>query len=223
MTGHFARIRQIFRYILTGRLDHLRYALWVRGKGLDFGRVSLDALGLNSDHSGPHSASGGVFLADVLRRIDIPPGSRVVDLGCGKGSAMCTLARFPFEEVAGVELSEPLARIAEANARKLRLKNLRIYVSDATEFKDFDRFTHIYLFNSFPGVVLTEVMKNLAVSLSRKPRKLTMISFFPERHDVVMQSGLFRKEMEIDFKLEHPYYVYVHDSQTLGTADRGGY
>jgi SAM-dependent methyltransferase len=207
------RIKRVIRYATSGRFDYYRYALWVRWKGLDFGPVPLAKLGLSYARSEHHSASGGVFLADVLQRIEIPPGSRVVDLGCGKGSAACTLAKFPFEEVAGVELSAPLVRIAEANARKLRLTNLSFYVSDAAEFEDLDRFTHIYMFNPFPASVMAEVTKNLADSLRRTPRKLTVIYFFPVCHDVIMNCGLFRKEMEIDVNFSHSYSIYVHDDE----------
>src|SRR5438046_2096412 len=130
MSARSQRIRQIFRYVLLGRCDHLRYALWVRAKGLDFSPVSVERLGLSNERAKHHAASGGVFLGDVLSEMDIPPGSRIIDLGCGKGSAMCTLARFPFDEVAGVELSAPMARIAQANWQKLGLKDLHVYIAN---------------------------------------------------------------------------------------------
>ena len=172
-------LQRVFRYVSKGRFDYLVYAAWVRWRGLDFGRVSLNELGFSYDHSEHHSASGGVFLRDVLRKLVIPPGSRVIDLGCGKGSAVCTLADFPFREVAGVELSPNLARIAEENARKLAIDNVRIYVSDAVDFRDLDRFTHIYMFNPFPAAVIEAVMRNLEASLERAPRTATVIYFFP--------------------------------------------
>src|SRR5947207_9684740 len=100
-----------------GRFDYVLYALWVRWKGLDFGPVSLEKLGFSKERSVHHSPSGGAYLAKVLSSIAIPEGSRALDLGSGKGAAVCTLAEFPFEEILGVELSEPLVRIAEANLR----------------------------------------------------------------------------------------------------------
>ena len=153
-----SRVDRLLYYARSGRIDNLWYALWVRWKRLDFTPVSLEELGFSSDRSVHHSASGGVLLADVVKRIDIPPKSRIVDLGCGKGSAMCTLAQFPFEEVAGVELSEGLARIAEANGRKLGFKNFRVHTSDAADFTDFDRFTHVYMYNPFPPAVMAVAM-----------------------------------------------------------------
>jgi SAM-dependent methyltransferase len=176
---------------------HARYAIWVRWNGLDFSTV----------HDG---ASGGVFLADILKTLDIPKGSRIIDLGCGKGSAMCTMARFPFEEVAGVELSDALVRIAKINAAKLRLRNLTFNVSDAADFTDYDRFSHLYMFNPFPAVVMEAVMNNLVISLARRPRRITIIYCFPVCDDTVMQSGLFKNRTNVKAGFVHPCHVYVH-------------
>ncbi len=105
-----------------------------------------------------------------------------------------------------------MAAIAEANLRKLGLSSrARVYIADATEFADFDRFTHIYMFNPFPEVVMASVMKNIRASLKRLPRPLTMIYFFPTCHDTVIGSGLFKLERQINTALTHPYHVYTHE------------
>jgi predicted RNA methylase len=214
-------LQRVFHYVRNGRLDYLMYAVWVRWRGLDFGPVSLKELGFSYDNSEHHSASGGVFLRDALRQLEIPPGSRAIDLGCGKGSAVCTLAGFPFEEVAGVELSPDLARIAEQNARKLAIDNAPFYVSDAADFQDLDRFTHIYMFNPFPASVMEAVMRNLAASLARAQRTITLIYFFPVCHDTIWSSGLFQRTVEVDVKFTHPYRVYVHQKPGVGHSVDG--
>jgi cyclopropane fatty-acyl-phospholipid synthase-like methyltransferase len=168
----------------------------------------LEKLGLSSERSFHHAASGGVFLADILKGMEIPRASRVVDLGCGKGSALWTLAWFPFEHVAGVELSVPLARIAEENIKKLGLKNVSVHVSDAADYRDFDQFTHIYMFNPFPCAVMAKVLNNLKASLIRRPRQLTIVYSFPTCHDTIMQSGLFGKVIE-NKTLIHPINIYI--------------
>lgn len=210
-------------YARAGRFDYFVYALWVRWNRLDFTPVSLETLGLSPGHSEHHTASGGVFLADVLKRIQISPGSRVVDIGCGKGSALCTFADFPFDEIAGVELSEALANAARVNAATLRFR-VTLFVCDATDFRDLDRFTHVYMFNPFPAAVMRHVVANLVDSVRRRPRPLTIIYFFPVCHDVIMASGLFASETAVDVQFTHPYHLYVHDGQTpdVGGGPRTG-
>ena len=196
---------------MTGRFDHILYALWVRLNRLDFANVSLEELGHSSERSVFHHTSGGADLAKVLRGLNIPRGSRALDLGSGKGGAVCTLAGFPFEEILGIELSARLIGIAEANIRTLNLKNVHFVRLDAGRFTDLDRFTHIYMYNPFPRAVVLEVVQNLTASLARTPRALTLIYYHPTCDDVIMDSGLFRREREITFQFSHPFCVYVHD------------
>lgn len=219
LRGLMWKANGLLAHIANGRIDYIRYLLWTRWKGLDFTPVPLETLGFSEHHSVSHAASGGVFLRDILNRIDMPAGSRVIDIGCGKGSAMCTLGTYPFKEVAGVELSESLARIAETNARKLGLDHIKVYVSDATEFSDFDRFTHIYMFNPFPDAVMRRVIDHIRLSLQRVPRRLTIIYVFPACHDVIMQSGLFRVEMECAVNwYTRKCSIYVHGCPATETG-----
>ena len=185
------RMTRRIRSIVMGPCGCLRYAIWVRLKGLDFGPVSLEKLGLSNDRSVYHSASGGIYLDRILRTLRIPSGSRALNLGSGKGSAVCTLARFPFEEILGIELSQPLIDIAKANGRRLGLLNVHFVCMDAGQFRDFERFTYIYMFNPFPSAVMQEVMENLAASLASARRRLTLVYYYPVCDDVVMQLRAF--------------------------------
>lgn len=204
------RAGRVQHYIRNGRLDYFRYAVWVRLYRLDFRPVSLEDLGFNRGEAEHHTASGGVFLADVLNKLEIRVGSRVLDLGCGKGSALCTLANFPFAEVSGVELSPDLAATARRNVQRLSLDQVNVTVADAAEFTDLDRYTHLYMFNPFPAEVMVSVMNNLAESLRRAPRTLTVIYFFPVCDQVLIDSGLFDEQQDLNVGATHPYRIYTH-------------
>ena len=79
------------------------YRLRMAMRGIDLRRISVADLGLREDRSVEHGASGGPELEDVLNRLPITREDNVLDLGCGMGSAMITLARYPFARVDGVD------------------------------------------------------------------------------------------------------------------------
>ncbi|WP_255448367.1 tRNA1(Val) (adenine(37)-N6)-methyltransferase [Telmatospirillum sp. J64-1] len=63
---------------------------------------------------GYRAAIDPVFLAAALHS---QPGQRVLDLGCGVGTAaLCLLARLPESQVTGLELQPDLAALARENA-----------------------------------------------------------------------------------------------------------
>jgi SAM-dependent methyltransferase len=185
--GHrkFAAIR----LLLSGNLAELRYRLWNNWKGVDFGFASTADLGLPPPHF--HYSSGGPVLARVFRTIEIPPGSVALDLGSGKGGAALTLSRSGFAEVIGVELSDAFVQVARRNAERLGRHNVRFIQADAAAFRDYDRVTHIFMYNPFPCEVMKHVMVNVESSLKRAPRPMTIVYRKPLCNEVIMASGLF--------------------------------
>jgi SAM-dependent methyltransferase len=209
-------VLRIASLIATGGFDPILFPFFARLKGLDLAEESLDELGLSSERSVRHKPSGGSYLARVLTHLEIPSGSRIVDFGSGKGGAVFTLAKFPFEEILGVELSKRLIRIAESNIEKTGVRNVHFVCCDAGRFRDLDRFTHVYMYNPFPRTVVKEVVQNLAASLARVPRTLTIIYYYPVCDDVIMESRLFERKKEITFQFSDPFYIYVHDASGPG-------
>ncbi|MEJ7639653.1 MAG: class I SAM-dependent methyltransferase, partial [Singulisphaera sp.] len=126
----------------------------------------------------------------MLRQIEIPPGSKIVDIGCGKGVSLITMAKFPFSRIDGCDLSPELIRTAEANVRRMKLKGVHLYCCDATQFTDLDDYSHIYFYNPFTSVIFKPVMDNILSSLDRNPRKLTVIYNNPACHAVIAATSV---------------------------------
>jgi protein-L-isoaspartate O-methyltransferase len=222
MAGWFGRqakrIRLMGAYVASGRTDEIVYSLKNRLRGIDLEHVSVGDLGLPADRAHFHSSSGGPDCARVLRALRIPPGSVALDLGSGKGGAVLTMARFPFSEVIGVELSKALVAIARANVERARVRNVRFVQADASEFTDLDRVTHLYMYNPFPCVVMRAVMANVRASLSRRDRELTMVYKNPECHDAIVEPPrVFEKVQETKAGV-HWWFVYRHTARPGGAA-----
>ena len=195
------------RLLLSGNVAELRYRLWNKWKGVDFGFESTAHLGLPPPHF--HFSSGGPILARVFRSIEIPPGSVALDLGSGKGGAALTLSRAGFAEVIGVELSDTLVQVARRNAERLGSNDVRFVQGNAGVFQDYNRVTHIFMYNPFPCEVMKQVLSNVRASLEREPRAMTIVYRKPLCHGVIVESELFEAGPEQWHRPDpHPWRVY---------------
>jgi SAM-dependent methyltransferase len=193
--------------IFRGEWREFMFRVRVYRGEVDLQNATTDDLGLSADRSHEYSNSGGLHLDKVLRALKITPRDSIVDFGSGKGGALITFAKYPFSKIAGVELSPELVAVAKKNLRKLGIGNVEMIISDAVDFTDLDEYNYFYFFNPFPAGVTRAVIKNIASSLARKPRRLLIIYFNPEFHDVIVTDSPFVKIREFSHhKLR--YYIY---------------
>jgi SAM-dependent methyltransferase len=201
----------------TGDWRQALYRGWVAVHRLDFAMVSLEELHLSPELSVLHGSSGGPDLERVFRALEIKPTDKIIDIGCGKGAAIITLAKFPFAKIAGVEISPALIRVAEANFARAALgrrrHDIKLHCCDAASFREYDEYNFVYFFNPFKTPVMKAVVENLGASLKRCPRRCTIVYKFPTCHDVLVSGG-FEKIREFDHG-PLPIAVYVN-------VERGG-
>jgi SAM-dependent methyltransferase len=210
---------QHVRLLLAGDRQAWKYFPYrVRMKihGVDLSWVSAKDSGLDEKRSHWHSNSGGPELEDLLDTLPIARSDKVLDIGCGKGGALITLSQYPFARVDGVEISPVLARVAESNLKKLRIRNVKIFCADASEFSDLDSYTYFYMYNPFPALVMFAVVQNILNSLKRRDRGVTLIYKNALCHDLLLALG-FRKISESQqFHPDYPpFSVYSTDAAVL--------
>ena len=188
-----------------------RYLFAAKIRGIDLNGVSLEQLGLDPRRSAFY-ADSGPDLEQVLQSLDVSSSDVALDLGCGKGGAMITLAKY-FSRVDGVEISSHLAEIARNNLRRARTLNSEVYCMDAAGFTDFDRYTVVYMYNPFPAPVVSQALANLRESLRRRPRALRLIYRNPVCDDIVT-FGAFRRVAAFHASTQ-PIYIYDAQYSTL--------
>ena len=174
-----------------------RFQRWSeRARGVDFSLVVLpEEVGLDPKRSVSHVASGNKWLRRALADLPITPADRIIDVGCGKASAMKVMLDFPFARVDGVEAADAIAQVARANFRKLGIapERYRIVTADATEFTALDEYSYVYMYNPFSCEVMASFMSNLAASVERAPRRVTILYDNPLCHDTIVGGGVFKK------------------------------
>jgi SAM-dependent methyltransferase len=197
--------------IVRGEWREFIFRVRVHLQKIDLSNSYLDELNLPEDRCHYYANSGGLHLETVLKTLKITAKDSIVDFGSGKGGALITLARFPFAGILGVEISPALVAIAQQNLRKLGIDKVTMVACDAAEFKELDAYNYFYFFSPFPGSVMSCVIKNIGDSLTRVPRKATIIYFNPEFHDEVVTDSPFVKIGELHHH-ELGYYIYSNES-----------
>ncbi len=73
----------------------------------------------------------------LIRALELKPGNRVVDLGCGSGEPTLSIARWiePRGEVLGLDIEPSMLREARRRARYFGIKNVRFRLGDLTRFR----------------------------------------------------------------------------------------
>lgn len=174
---------------------------------IDLKTITVDELNLSPERSYSYSDSGREDLQRVLSALKIKRGDKIVDFGCGKGGALITLAAYDFSRITGVEISGEMAAVARKNLERLKIKNVEIVCGDAKEFVELDEYNYFYFYNPFPCPVMLEVVENISRSLTRSPRKGTIIYLNPWCHDQIIEHGVFRKVEEFKH-YAHVFFIY---------------
>ena len=178
--------RQTFR-MMGSRFDSLvRSVVEDRRHGVATTRQVWDReLGIEDQRNHWYVATDYQTVRSALRHVHVRPLEDVfVDFGSGKGRIVMIAAGYPFRRVMGVEFSPELHRIAEQNLAALRRRacgEVKLVLSDATQWQMPDDATVLYFFNPFEGEILVKVFANIQDSFQRNPRKITVVYVRPER------------------------------------------
>lgn len=183
-----------FKSLTLGNVMRKSKILLDRFRGLDFLTViQPEEVGLDSTFVYRSSPSGDEYLESLLVDFNISSKDAIIDIGCGKGSAMRTMLKFPFARVDGLELSDHIASIATRNFERLKANRSRIFIGDASQFTEYDAYNIVYLYNPFPCSVMIDVVDSLIQSINRADRELVIIYNNATCNDVVISNGTFAK------------------------------
>jgi SAM-dependent methyltransferase len=123
----------------------------------------------------------------IRKRVGFRAGEVFVDIGCGRGRALCVFSRDPVvARCVGIEYHAGHVETARRNARNVRARRALIEViqGDAAE-QHYDGATLILLFNPFGETTMRKTMQSIEASLRRTPRPLRVLYVNP-KYDKVL-------------------------------------
>ena len=178
-------------------------------RGLDFEAAMLaEEAGLDPELSHRSTPSGNRYLNAVLDTLSVSPRHGILDLGCGKGSAMRLMGKYPFQRIAGIELSEKVASIARRNFARLGDPRYEVVCMDAAQFTDYHLYSHLYLYNPFPRFIMEMVLEKIAHSIKEDGARLVIIYCNPVCHDTILKTGMFAQTGDYPAEWENRTFVY---------------
>ena len=161
-----------------------------RLQGLDFSKVTPSAdLGFDDKLVSHCSPSGNKYLTRLLNDLSIGHRDNILDIGCGKGSAILRMTELKFNRVDGIEIASHNAEIARKNFNKLKINNVEIFNIDATKFSGYSNYNYFYFYNPFPDSIMELVISQI-LSQTQAGKSITIIYNNPVCHQVLIQKGL---------------------------------
>jgi len=121
-----------------------------------------------------------------------------IDVGAGMGRAMLLAAKYPFQQVVGIELNPALAKVAQRNLEIWRAEGrvrtpMQVVCGDAVDLPFAKGPCVVFLFNPFGPSVMRRLMKRLAVAFADRAGQLDLLYVNPEQESVIeRQSGFTR-------------------------------
>lgn len=126
-------------------------------------------------------------LIRLFPQLNISSNSVFIDIGCGTGRALFVAARYRPRRVIGLELNPQVFGKLKNNISNYRFdsKIIKIINIDAAKYKFTDE-TIVYMFNPFGPDTLSEVLKNLQLSIQKNPRQVTIAYLNAIHADVIL-------------------------------------
>lgn len=157
-------------------------------------------------HSVMAEATDQVTVAPLLDRVlplipglteALQNGIDVLDLGCGSGRVLNTLAAtFPQSRFTGYDFSSETIATANAEAQRLKLSNVQFQIQDAATIEEYDRYDLITTFD--------------AIHDQAKPDRVLQNIYRSLRPDGIYLMQEIRAATNVESNLQHPLAPYFY-------------
>lgn len=179
----------------------------IRSTGADE-LASLEKKGIDIEHATIYMPAAYDLLEEVFTIYPPKDFAHIIDIGCGKGRALCVAAHFGAKKVTGIDFSKTFCDEAKKNLaitqHKLPALNYTIVNNDAFYYPIPPDADCIFMFNPFDETIMSGVVENIEISLQEKPRKLIVIYFNPLEKRLFLEAGF--REIKYSKKLGYLEY-----------------
>ena len=116
-----------------------------------------------------------------------------LDVGCGKGRALCVAAAYGFTKLYGIDFAKQLIEQAEQNLSltKERFPSIQYKLSwsDISTLEINKDVSTVFLFNPFDEVLMKKIIQKINISLQQHPRELYVLYCSPRHEELFFADG----------------------------------
>jgi SAM-dependent methyltransferase len=121
-----------------------------------------------------------------------------IDYGCGKGRAVVVATEFPFQSVAGIELSATLAATARLNAAKIASQfpdrpSVKIVGANVCDFPLPGGKLACFNYHAFGPELLAQIIRKFEAALAGDTSHMFFIYYNPVHFELFDASPAFRR------------------------------
>lgn len=153
----------------------------------------LEDKGIDISHATIYMPAGYDLLEILLKEIQAFKPVHFIDIGCGKGRAMCVAAHYGIPKITGIDFSKELAEAARNNMAHTQglfpAQQYKVIHNDAFYFDIPEDADCIFFFNPFDEVIMLGVIGNIEKSIRLHKRTLYIVYINPLHKDLFLQHG----------------------------------
>ena len=174
----------------------------------------LDEMGIDVSHATIYMPVSYELLEDVFTQLNLStipqdaahkPLNHFLDIGCGRGRAMCVAAHKGFSRITGIDLSKKLCESARQNCtltqQKMPSVEFEVINNDAFYYDIPADVDCIFMFNPFDEIIMSGVANNIQESLRQYPRKMKIVYVNPLHKTLFTKTGF--KEIYYSKKMKY--------------------
>lgn len=153
----------------------------------------LEKQGIDISHATIYMPVSYTLLEEIFEQLPVTRRNHFLDMGSGKGRALCVAAHKDFKQVTGLDFAKDLCEAAKENLaitkQKIPALNYKVINNDAFYFEIPDDIDCIFFFNPFDEIIMSAVVHNIFTSLQNNPRKISIIYVNPLHKELFLKAG----------------------------------
>jgi len=153
----------------------------------------LEKQGIDISHATIYMPVSYTLLEEILEQLPATIRNHFLDMGCGKGRALCVAAHTGFRQVTGLDFAKDLCDAAKENLATTKQKipgfEYKVINNDAFYFEIPDDVDCIFFFNPFDEIIMSAVVNNIFTSLQNNSRKINIIYVNPLHKELFLKAG----------------------------------